>query len=230
MSMKKAITLALFVCGFLLHTARAQTNLIPNGDFSDRTNPLARWRTDFPYEPWYVKNAGYVKIATDQKSKNGGKCIVIDLPEGVTGNEGGKIESAFIKVEPGATYRAEVDCMTWSLGAKIHTEVWVKDPLPDQKRDKFRTPALPQHGVPALLQVYRAQFRDPPGGSKKWDTASREFTVPQTVKVNLKGTQGAQSDWQNVPPEYLSMKVVVIGSGAAGKAYFSNFRIYKVSK
>ena len=43
----------------------------------------------------------------------------ITLPKGVAENEGGKIESAFIKTEPGATYRGSVDCMTRDFSAKM---------------------------------------------------------------------------------------------------------------
>ena len=98
--MKKLVLPLAIACAFFSN-ANAQTNLLPNGDFKDKANPLTGWRTDFPYEPWYVKNAGYVKIATDKKAKNGGNCVVIALPPGVAGNEGGKIESAFVKCEPG---------------------------------------------------------------------------------------------------------------------------------
>ena len=190
---------------------RAQeTNLIPNPDFSDLKNPLASWRIAFPYEGQYVDNVKYVKPDT----QSGKKCVVIDLPPGMAGNQGGKIESALIKVEPGATYRVEIDCMTWDFSAKLFAEAWSYDPKPDEKRDIFRIPAADDH--PALIMCYRAQLPDPPGASKKWSTVTREFTVPETVTV-------AGEDQK---PEFISLKVVVYaGTPNGGKSYFTNFHL-----
>lgn len=190
-----------------------QTNLIPNPDFSDLKNPLATWRADFPFESFYVNNVKYVK----PDSQLGKKCIVIELPPGIAGNQGGKIESALVKVEPGATYRVEIDCMTWDFSAKLEAEVWTHDPMPDQKRTIFRIPAADDH--PALAMCYRAQIPDPPAGSKKWSTTGREFTVPGTVTV-------AGEDQK---PEYISLKAVVYAATPnGGKSYFTNFRLYKI--
>jgi hypothetical protein len=193
--------------------ARAQTNLIPNPDFSDSKNPLQSWRTAFPYESWYVDNVNYVKPS----NQLGRSCAVVELPPGVAGNQGGKIESAFIKAEPGATYRVEIDCMTWDFSAKLHAETWTHDPRPVPKPDKFCVPAAADH--PALIMCFRAQIPDPPGGSKKWTTISREFTVPETVTV-------AGEDQK---PEYLSLKAVVYAATPnGGKSYFTHFRLYRI--
>ena len=193
--------------------AGTQTNLIPNPDFSDPKNPLLGWRTAFPYEPWYVDNAGYVKPATEQ----GKKCAVVELPPGVAGNQGGKIESMLVKAEPGAVYRVDVDCMTWDFGAKLHAEAWTHDPKPIDKPDKFRVPATADH--PALVMCYRAQIPDAPGGSKTWSSTGREFTVPRTVVVA----------GEEQKPEWLSVKVVVYGATPkGGKSFFTNFRLVKI--
>jgi hypothetical protein len=193
--------------------AHSQTNLIPNPNFSDAKNPLLGWRTAFPYEPWYVDNAGYVKPANEQ----GKPCAVVDLPPGIAGNQGGKIESAFVKAEPGATYRVEVDCMTWDFSAKLHAEAWTHDPKPVDKPDKFRVPA--SEGRPPLVMCFRAQIPDPPACAKTWSAAGREFTLPQTVVV-----AGEEQE-----PEYLSVKAVVYaGTPKGGKSFFTNFRLVKL--
>ncbi len=190
-----------------------QANLIPNPDFSDPKNPLAFWRADFPAESWYVNNVKYVK----PDNQSGRKCMVIDLPPGIAGNQGGKIESALIKVEPGAAYRVEIDCMTWDFSAKLFAEAWSHDPKPDQKRGIFRIPAGDDH--PALVMCYRAQLPDPPAASKKWSTIAREFTVPETVTV--------AGDEQK--PEYISLKAVVYAATPnGGKSYFTNFKLIKI--
>ncbi|MEI6349809.1 MAG: hypothetical protein WCP06_01735 [Verrucomicrobiota bacterium] len=191
------------------------TNLIPNGNFT-AADPLQGWRVDFPYEGWYVKNKGYVS-ATTENAQNGGKCVLIQLPPGVAGNEGGKIESAFIKAEPGATYRVEIDCMTWDFSAMLHAEAWTTDPKPIPQPDKFRVPPAADH--PALVMCYRAQIPEPHGHSKTWQTVSRQFKVPKTVRVA----------GQDQAPEYLSLKAYTYqATPNAGKCYFGNFRLYKI--
>lgn len=201
------------VAAFACCQARSQTNLIPNPSFSDTTNPQLGWRTSFPYEPWYVDNAEYVKPATEQ----GKTCALIDLPPGIAGNQGGKIESAFVKAEPGATYRVEVDCMTWDFSAKLHAEAWTHDPKTVDKPDKFRVPAA--DGRPALVMCYRAQIPDPPAGNKSWSTTGREFTLPQTVVVA----------GEEQKPELLSVKVVVYaGTPKGGRSFFTNFRLVRL--
>jgi len=195
--------------------ASAEPNLVPNGDFR-AAEPLQSWRIDFPYAAPYVKNKNYVSV-TSENAPQGGKCVKIELPPGVAGNEGGKIESAFIPAEPGATYRVEIDCLPWSFSTKTFVEAWITDPQPIPQPDKFRVPASADH--PALLTVYRAQIPDAKGGSKTWETVRREFKLPPTVRVGGK----------DVAPEYLSLKAYTYaGTPNGGKAYFANFRLYKI--
>jgi hypothetical protein len=144
---------------------------------------------------------------------------MLDLPAGVAGNQGGKLESEPVAVEPGATYHIEVDCMTWDFSAKIHAEAWSTDPNPQQKRTIFRR--APANGRPALIMCYRAQVPSPPGNSKTWTTAKRDFTVPKSVVVAGKDQQ----------PEFISVKVVNYGATMdAGKSYFANFRLFRVDR
>ena len=195
-------------------TARAQTNLVPNANFS-AAEPLASWRVDFPYAQPYLKNKEYLSVTT----QNGRKCVQIDLPPGVAGNEGGKIESAFIKAEPGATYRVQIDCLTWDFAAKTFVEAWVTDPAPIPQPDKFRIPAM--NGQPPRLTVYRAQIPDPKAHAKEWQSVSREFTLPNTVRVGGK----------EMAPEFLTLKAYTYaGTPNGGKSYFTNFRLYKIKE
>ena len=196
--------------------SHAQTNLVPNPDFSDKVEPLKGWRTDFPYEGWYVDNVKYVKVTDEKGGAGSGKSVVLDLPNGVATNQGGKIESAFLKVEPGATYRAEIDCMTNDYMAKLFAEVFAIDPKPSDKPDKFRVPA--RNGMPALVTVYRADFSDPPANSKVWTTCKREFKVPAKVLILKRPEE----------PSFITLKVVVYGVPPTGKSYFTNFRLYKI--
>ncbi|MCU0780064.1 MAG: hypothetical protein MUF04_03055 [Akkermansiaceae bacterium] len=184
-------------------------NLLPNGNFTG-ADPFRGWIRDFPDEAHYRGNAPYLKMA----EAGGRRALMLDLPAGIAGNQGGKIESVPVPVEPGASYRIEVDCMTWDFSARIHAEAWTTDPEPGQKRTIFRR--APRDGRPALIMCYRAQVPSPPSASKVWTTAGRDFTVPATVVVA--GRKQA--------PEFISVKVVAYhGTMNAGKSYFSNFRL-----
>ena len=108
---------------------RAQQNLVPNPGFTDPT-ALKGWRYDFPYQDWYKKNAGYIRETT----MGGKKCVEISLPPGIAGNEGGKIETALIPAEPGATYYAEVECLLPEFSAMLHAEAYAVDPRDDALR------------------------------------------------------------------------------------------------
>ena len=190
-------------------------NLLPNGAF-DGKEPLHGWLTDFPDEAFYKGNAPYVKLANPTEV-GGRRAIVLDLPPGIAGNQGGKIESVPVPVVAGAKYRVDVDCMTWDFSAKIHAEAWTTDPHPEQKRTIFRR--SPADGRPAMIMCYRAQVPSPPGNAKTWSTAGREFTVP--AKVVVAGEEKS--------PEFISLKVVAYGATMnAGKSYFANFRLVRV--
>lgn len=211
-------TLAVIAALVLTSTLAASggaTNLLPNGGFAGK-DPLQGWLTAFPDEAFYKGNAPYVKIAPPAEV-GGRKAVMLDLPPGIAGNQGGKLESVPVPVEPGGSYRIEVDCMTWDLSAKIFAEAWSSDPNPDQKRTIFRRAAA--DGRPALIMCFRAQVPSPPGNSKTWTTAGRDFTVPKTVRVAGKDQR----------PEFISVKVVNYGATmAAGKSYFANFRLIRV--
>ena len=195
--------------------AGGDANLLPNGNFEGK-DPLHGWVTVFPDEEFYKDNGPYVKMAPPAEV-GGRKAVMLDLPAGVGGNQGGKIESVPVPVEPGATYHIAVDCMTWDFSAKIHAEAWTTDPNPQQTRTIFRKG--PANGKPALIMCYRAQVPSPPGNSKTWTTAGRDFTVPKTVVVAGKDQK----------PEFISVKVVNYGATMnAGKSYFANFRLTRV--
>ena len=214
----KSAALLIYLLG--LAVAHAQQNLVPNWNFSDPT-PLKHWRVDFPYQDWYKKNVYYVKQVTHL----GKRCAVIELPAGIAGNEGGKVETALISCEPGATYHAEVGACLPDFSAKIHAEVYAEDPRPDAQRTAeeskgrritmFRIP--PMDGKPALVQIYRAQFPDPKKGNS-WTTTKRDFTVPLEWKIGAK----------KVTPKYIVLKAYTYeATMSAGKVYFGDFKLTK---
>ncbi len=205
-------------------SSSAGGNLVPNWNFSDPT-PLKFFRFDYPYQDFYVDNVKYLK----QVNQNGKNCAEISLPAGIAGNQGGKIETALIPCEPGATYRAEVSCMTWDFAAKIHAEAYAEDPRPSAQRMNEESKGVkttvmripPMEGHNALVMIYRSQFIDPPAHSKKWDTAKREFTLPMDWKVA----------GDTVKPAFITIKVTVYDATPnAGKSYFTDFKLTKIKE
>ena len=199
----------------------AQQNLIPNWNFADPT-PLKSWRVDFPYQDWYKKNVTYVK----QTTMEGKRCAEIELPPGIAGNEGGKIETALVPAVPGATYRVEAEALLPDFSAKIHAEAYAADPRDEvtrkdteSKGTKITIMRIPEgDGHPPLVMVYRAQLPDPPKG-KKWARVEREFTLPPAGIIAGK----------QVKPMFLTVKAFTYeGTQSAGKAYFTDFKLTKI--
>ena len=196
--------------------AHAQSNLVPNPDFNDPTNPLKGWRIDFPDQEAYVKNAGYVKISPDKK-QGSANVVEITLPKAVAENEGGKIESAFIPAKPGGTYKASVQCLTGDFSFKVYCDAYALDPTPPGAPNMDRIPA--HDGMPALVRVYKGQFPDVPGLSKTWTTAQKEFKIPEFVLVGGKKES----------PNYITFRVFVYSATTAtvpmGKADITRFQL-----
>ena len=212
----KTVLLALAAVSLVLgSTAHAQSNLVPNPDFNDPTNPLKGWRFDFPYYEVYAKNVGYIKISPTIK-KGSANAVEITIPKAVAENEGAKIETAFIKAQPGATYHAAIDCMTGDLSAKCYIQVWALDPTNSPVHDLYRVPAF--NGTPALVMVGRSEF-EPPGTSKVWTTIKKDYKIPDKVIVAGQPTQ----------PAYVTLQVFAFSATTAtipiAKADFTRFSL-----
>ena len=214
MKLSRLIVLTVTVLGFALggDCLHAQANLVPNPQFTG-SNPLKGWRTSFAWEAMYDKNEPYVKVVPSPGG--GGNCAQIELTAAVASNEGGKIESDFLKVEPGANYHAQVESYMSGMIVKLYAEVWAVNPKPTVPPTKYEVPA--QNGIPALVNVYRAYLPDPPGGDNKWNVSARDFTVPSKVKVA----------GQEVQPAYITFKAFGGFSMTGGKVYFRNFQLLK---
>ena len=220
--MKPAILLAA-VLASAPFAAHAQQNIIPNWDFSDPV-PLKAYRYQFDYQDWYKKNAGYVT----QTTMAGRKCALIDLPPGIAGNEGGKIETALVPCEPGGTYRAEVEYYFTNLTAKFHLEAYAVDPRDPKLREEAEAKGVrltvqripPMNGQPALVMIWRGQLPDP-GGPGKWGKVSRDMTLPFEWPIG--------NGKYKVKPAFLTLKAYTFaGTMDAGKSYFTGFKVMRV--
>ena len=196
-------------------------NLVPNWNFSDPV-PLKFYRYDFPYQGAYAKNKEYVS----QVEYKGKKCAQLDLPPGVAGNEGGKVETALVPAIGGATYRVEVSAALPKFAAKVHLEVYAEDPRDeitrkdtDAKGPNISIMRIPEgDGHKPLVVIFRGQLDDPKGGGD-WEKVVRDITVvPAGI---IAGKQ--------VKPVLMAIKAVTFaGTMEGGKSYFTDFKITKV--
>ena len=209
--------------GFAPHDGAqaAGGNLIPNWNFSDPV-PLKFYRYDFPYQEAYVKNKGYIS----QVEFEGKKCAKIDLPPGVAGNEGGKIETALVPAVGGATYRVEVSALLTKFFAKPVGYVYAEDPRDEitRKDTEAKGPIVSLERIPEgdgrkpLIAIFHAQLPDPQGGGK-WNKVEREFTVPPDGIIAGKP----------VKPVLMLIKARTGGATMeAGASYFTDFKLIKV--
>ena len=204
----------------VVSSACAQQNLVPNFNFTDPT-PLKAWRVAFPYQDWYKKNVTYVK----QTTMAGRACAEIELPPGVAGNEGGKVETALIPAVPGASYHAEVEALLPDLSAKVHAECYAVDPRDEITKEdtelkgpKITIMRIPEgDGHPPLVMIYRKQFPDPPKG-QSWVKVATDFTLP--LEWQIAG--------EPAKPAFIVIKAFTYeGTQNAGRAYFTNFKLFK---
>lgn len=211
------------LAGLALTASAAETNLIPNWNFADPT-PLKSYRYQYPEQEQYVTNGKFVS----QKVMLGKKCAELDLPAGVAETQGAKIETALVPIEPGATYRVEVGCLAWDYTAKIVVNVYAPDPRPEEVQKeteaKGRKITIARiaagDGHPALDNFYNARLPDLKGDPKKWIKVEREFTVPMEWTIAK----------TKVKPTLAAIKVVVIGGHAAGKSYYTDFKLVKIKE
>jgi hypothetical protein len=76
------------------------------------------------------------------------------------------------------------------------------------------------NGQPALVMIWRGQLPDSSGGAH-WGKVQREMTIPYECPV-------ANGKYK-VRPAFLTLKAYTYGATPnAGKAYFTNFNVYKV--
>jgi len=194
-------------------SALAQQNLIANGDFS-AAEAMKGWRIDFPYQGQYVHNVEYCRATTQL----GRKCVEISPPPDVIAAQGAKVETMLVPAVAGASYRAEVDCLGWDFSVKAFAEAYVNAPCPEGSATHSLSVIPGTNGGLCKIMCYRADFVDPPANAKKWKTATREFTLPPSVRVAGK----------EYKPEWVTIKIVVwSGSAINGKSFFTNFRIYR---
>ena len=210
--MKRILTVALLAG--VMTVAAIEQNLVPNWDFSDKSDPLKGWRYIYPHEQQqYGENQRYIRV-TEYSCK---RCVEFTLPGKIANNQGAKIETAFIKIEPGATYRFEIDCAAVEMNMELFAEAWA--PLPPDRQEKPRANIWPaEGGRPMLVKCGRAHVSHK---EKTWKTIRGTYTVDKTVKIGTK----------DIAPAYLSLKAYVYlnkGKKDEAKAYVANFHLVRV--
>ena len=148
---------------------------------------------------------------------------MIELPAGIAGNEGGKVETALMQpAVPGATYRVERWRRCFRTSARRFTPRLTRpDPRDavtrldtESKGTKITVMRIPEgDGHPPLVMVYRAQLPDPPKGNK-W------VKVQRGVHAAARRRSSRAKAGEAALPHRESL-YLLRGSMSAGKAYFT---------
>ena len=166
--------------------ACASSNLVVNGSFDDRTDPLTGWK--FKYDPsqdknagWYVDNDKHVSVVADGAQKSvlalWGDIAILQVP-----GQGTKVDSAPIAVDMKHHYRFTVHARTTGPGSRILLEGY-----------GWR-PGIKPHANPTLNELRKCYkfsllyFGDAQEGSRSavgpaWKRAS--MTFPDRTKSQL---------------------------------------------
>lgn len=206
----------------------AAVNLMPNGDFSDKTDPLKGWRIAFPYHKQYLGNEKRCSVVTE----GGRKCLRLDG----TGKEGGtgvKAESPLTKTEPGAVYDVSLDMVVKGGFSKVFVQAWVAVPGKELKGVYEVRPADDQY--PQMVPCQKHQISqgathngtDPMlkaiGKEKKqqpapvgWQTLKTQLVVQTSEKTLIFG--------KPAKPEYMNVKV----DAFAKEVLITNLQVVRV--
>jgi hypothetical protein len=130
----------------------------------------------------YVQNHRWIS----HQVLDGRKCIAIRAPKSVLETQTAKVETAAVRIEPGATYKYTVDVYLDQTNCKMWAETFAVDPRPDAVREqeeaKGKRVSLfrfrPENGYPALMMIHRSADSGGPNEPKKWATWEKEATIP----------------------------------------------------
>lgn len=161
---RMAITLAWMAAGSLW----AQ-NLIVNGGFDDRENPLRGWHHDYAWtrNKHYEGNASRVSVVPQEAGQRG----VLQIRE--FGDAGSKAESMLIPFEQGATYRARLKVKGGPYRIYFAGYQW--------------TPGIRPHGDPGIeemRQLYRSKAAA--GSAPSWKTITLEIPGVDASELSLR--------------------------------------------
>ena len=215
------ILLTLLLALAVTDAARGATNLLANGSFDDKSNPLTNWKVKYDKEgeSWYFQNHEHVKVEPSVAGHSGvlalwgDKVILFDIGQGT------KVDSFPVPVKPGSRYkvtlsarstgpamRALVEGYQWRPGVKPH-------PHPD---------------LSELRKCYKSEllyFGSQKGGGianvdSQWKTT--EITVPPETKTDLQ--KGILSKM-----EFAVIHIVAIG-GTEGTLYIDDVKLEPTGK
>lgn len=136
--MKKSIALAIAIASFASIACAAGKNLVANGHFDDPKDPLANWYTryDQPGESFYAQNHEYVEVNAEGTHAH---ALRIHVPNvSIAENQGVKVDSYAIPVDPKKNYRLTVEARSTGPKARITLEGFCLSP-----KAKDKTAAIP---------------------------------------------------------------------------------------
>lgn len=214
--LRGVVTFAFAVAAMLGLGVASAANLLPNGSFDNREDPLHGWKIH--YEPvgddWYEHNHTYISVARDGARDSVAR---LEASAQVAGNEGVKMESAPVPFDRDSRYRFSVDARTDGPNARIYLRGYRWRPRVERHDNPTLADLVPVYNFHALAyEGGRAERLSNPG--RNWRTASQEIPFDGMSPAALRHFRQI---------DFLVVQVMAI-HGSAGTLYVDNVQIEKV--
>lgn len=224
--MKLACWWAVLVVAFsgLFAPAMASSNMLMNGSFEDKDNPLNYWK--YKYDPtvdkqagWYVENHTRVKVEPEMDTRKGVLSLWGDYGILQAPGQGTKVDSFAVlcKLNRAGKYRFSCWAKTTGPDCRILLEGY-----------KWR-PGIKPHADPKLAEIRKVyKFSQLYFGKEKSGTmgaVGRSWKEAETTFPDDDASEDAKKNLELV--QFLVVHVVAIG-GSEGNLYVDDVRIEKI--
>ncbi|MDD5708444.1 MAG: hypothetical protein PHR35_21190 [Kiritimatiellae bacterium] len=204
---------------------RASSNLVFNGDFSFKDDPLAGWTVlyDLPGESWYTGNEKHVTVVDDGARKQVLRLNVATVS--IADNQGVKTDSRAFAVDPRRNYRFSVYARGTGPMARIMLEGYYRHPK--------AKPATPD-ALPEKRTDMRLAFRYPMIYFKKGDAGGMAQVPGQWKResITIKGTDDKSAGYSKIAIQNMNkvrfMVVHIVAIGKVGDLYIDDVQLEEV--
>lgn len=174
------------LASFCLSHALAGENLLINGSFDDKEDPLKGWLWDYRFtdNTWYAKNHEHVSVLPAEGVRKG----VLKLNVGdrwLADNGGVKVDSKPVPFEPDARYRLSFNARTTGPKSRIYIEGYqwkpgIK-PHPDPEFHELRM--IYKGKIVFMGNTKEGTFT---GTTKSWEKGTTEFPMEDRSDLSQK--------------------------------------------
>jgi hypothetical protein len=201
--------------------SQGASNLLPNGSFDDKNDPLANWKYkyDTEGESWYFKNHEFVKVEPSVEGRSG-VLALFGTQDMVAGTgQGTKVDSFPIPVKPGGRFRLTMTARSSGPGTRTLVEGYM-----------WR-PGVKPHANPDISELRKCfKFELIQFGSVKAGDHSEVGRTWKTASVTFPGenpTELASGLLRKV--EFLIVHIVAI-FGGEGTLYVDDVKVEQLSQ